>query len=339
VNPTAKGTLWAVGAAVSLSWLPLFFLYTHTGNDPFVWRSWLIIFQSGALALALVVIPAQDKNWRTRTRRWLFYWGDGGEPTPVRNPLEVLKTPAFWMVIAYAVDLTLWIWAATLIDPLVATLVFQLFPIGMVWVAARLGRKISAGQGAAPHVIGGKHWTLMASSFLGAALVIWSETGTVSTLNWLGIALALAATAFGITSFWGTVSTGRLMTWPDDDPNDLAWASSLSAVVGRFYALPLTLLGSALFFPPTEDRFDFTWTTLGFLSLIGVFNMAGAVSHRYSLYVTSSLSVQRIMFFSPVLQMLWIWMFADVSIAKPQVLLLGTAIVLLSNLGYQTESA
>ena len=67
--------------------------------------------------------------------------------------------------------------------------------------------------------------------------------------------------------------------------------------------------------------------------------MAGAVSHRYSLYVTSSLSVQRIMFLSPPLQMLWLWMFADVSIAKPQILLMGTAIVLFANLGYQTESA
>ena len=337
MNPTAKGTLWAVGAAVSLSWLPLFFLYTHTGNDPFVWRSWLILFQSGVLGLALIVMPAKDKNWKAKIRRFLFYWGDGGEPVRVRNLLEVLKTPAFWMVIGFAVDLTFWVWAATLIDPLVATLVFQLFPLGMVWMAARLGRKISAGQGTAPHVIGGRHWALMATSFLGAALVIWSETGTVRTLNWLGIALALAATAFGIGSFWGTVSTGRLMTWPDDDPNDLVWAASLSAVVGRFFALPLTLLGSVIFFPSTDDHFDLTWTTLGFLSVIGVFNMAGAVSHRYSLYVTSKLSVQRIMFFSPPLQMLWLWMFTDVSIAKPRFLLIGTAIVLLSNLGYQTK--
>ena len=206
-------------------------------------------------------------------------------------------------------------------------------------MAARLGRKMSSGRQASPHDMSGKYWTLMGLSFLGAALVIWSETGTVRTLNWLGIALALAATAFGIGSFWGTVSTGRLMTWPDDDPNDLVWAASLSAVVGRFFALPLTLLGSVLFFPSTDDRFELTWTTLGFLSVIGVFNMAGAVSHRYSLYVTSRLSVQRIMFFSPPLQMLWLWLFADVSIAKPQVLLLGTAVVLLSNLGYQTESA
>jgi len=208
------------------------------------------------------------------------------------------------MVIAYAVDLTLWIWAATLIDPLVATLVFQLFPIGMVWVAARLGRKISAGQGAAPHVIGGKHWTLMASSFLGAALVIWSETGTVSTLNWLGIALALAATAFGITSFWGTVSTGRPMTWPDADPNDLAWAHSLSAVVGRFSALPLTPLRSATFFPATEDRFDLTWYRLCSLRLIGGFNMAGAAINRSSLSSTYILSHKRIMFLSTVLTIL-----------------------------------
>ena len=339
MNPNAKGTLWAVGAAVALSWLPLFFLYTHTGDDPFVWRSWLILFQSGVLAMALALIPAKDKTWKVKTRRFLFYWGDNGEPVRVRHPLEVLKTPAFWMVIGFAVDLTFWVWAATLIDPLVATLVFQLFPIGMVWVAARLGRKISAGQGTAPHAIDGKHWTLMASSFLGAAMVIWSETGSVSTLNWLGIALAIAATAFGIGSFWGTVSTGRLMAWPDNDPNDLVWHSSLSAVLGRILALPLTLAGSALFFPPTDDRFEFTWATVGFLSLIGMFNMAGAISHRYSLYVTSSLSVQRIMFFSPALQMLWLWIFADVSIAEPQFLLIGTTIVLLSNLGYQTKSA
>ena len=79
-------------------------------------------------------------------------------------------------------------------------------------------------------------------------------------------------------------------------------------------------------------------TTLGFLSLIGVFNMAGAISHRYSLYVTSSLSVQRIMFFSPALQMLWLWIFADVSITKPQFLLVGAGIVLFSNLGSRTKS-
>ena len=125
-------------------------------------------------------------------------------------------------------------------------------------MAARLGRKISAGQRTAPHVISGKYWTLMVSSFLGAALVIWSETGTVRTLNWLGIALAFAATAAGIGSFWGTISTGRLMAWPDDDHHDLVWTSSLSAVVGRTLALPLTLAGSALFFPPTENRFELT---------------------------------------------------------------------------------
>ena len=338
MNPTTKGTLWAVGAVLSLSWLPLFFIYTHTSEDPFVWRSWLLVFQSAALAPMLVLMPAKDKNWKQKIRRLLFYWGDSGEPVRVRNPIEVLRTPAFWMVICFALDLTLWVWAATLIDPLVATLVFQLFAIGMVWMAARLGRKISAGQRTAPHVISGKYWTLMVSSFLGAALVIWSETGTVRTLNWLGIALAFAATAAGIGSFWGTISTGRLMAWPDDDHHDLVWTSSLSAVVGRTLALPLTLAGSALFFPPTENRFELTWTTLGFLSLIGVFNMAGAISHRYSLYVTSSLSVQRIMFFSPALQMLWLWIFADVSITKPQFLLVGAGIVLFSNLGSRTKS-
>ena len=114
------------------------------------------------------------------------------------------------------------------------------------------------------------------------------------------------------------------MTWPGDDPNDLAWNSTYSAVAARVIGLPLTLLGSALFFPPTEKTFELSWATVGFLTLIGIFNAGGALSYRYSMYVTSSLSVQRIIFFTPVLQMLWIWLFAEVSIANPVALLIGT---------------
>ena len=338
MNPTTKGTLWAVGAVVSLSWLPLFYLYTHISDDPFVWRSWVFLFQAAGLAPLLFVLPTENKNWREKAHKLLFYWGDSGEPVRVRTPLEVARTPALWMSIGFAVDLAFWVWAATLIDPLVVTIIFQLAFIGIVWMAARLGRKISAGDRTSPHVIGAKHWMLMAFSFLGAALVVWSETAEVGTLNWLGIAVAFVGTVTGIASLWGTISLGRLMGWPGDDPTDLVWNSTFAAVVARILALPLTLAGSVLFFPPTEDSFNLTWTMLGFLSLIGLFNMAGALSYRYSMYVTSNLSVQRIMFFTPVLQMLWIWVFADVSIANPQALLIGAGIVLLSNVGWQTKS-
>ena len=338
VNPTAKGTLWAVSAVAIGSWLPLFYLFTHVSDDPFVWRSWLIIFQNVAMLPVFLLIPTKNREWREKARRLLFYWGDSGKPVRIRSPMEVVRTPAFWMVISFALDLAFWVWAATLIDPLVVTIIFQLLMIGMVWMAARLGRKISRGQQTSPHVISGKHWTLMILSFLGAALVIWSETGAIRSLNWLGIAVAVAGAATATGSLWGTVSTGRIMGWPGINPHDLVWNATFSAVAGRFLALPLTLAGSVLFFPPTDKSFDLTGTTLGFLGLVGAFNAAGALSHRYSLYVTSSLSVQRIMFFSPVLQMLWIWIFADVSIANPQALMIGAGIVLLSNLGSQTKT-
>ena len=338
MNPTTKGTLWAGGAVVGLSWLPLFYLYTHTSDDPFVWRSWSFVFQGAGLALLLFLLPTDNRDWRKKARGLLLYWGEDGEPVRVRKPLEVARTPAFWMTIGFAVDLAFWVWAATLIDPLVVTIIFQLAFIGMVWAAARLGKKISAGDRAAPHVISGKHWTLMTLSFLGAALVIWSETGEFGSLNWVGITVALVGTATGVWSLWGTISVGRLMTWPGDDPNDLAWNSTFSAVAARILGLPLTLLGSALFFPPTESTFDLSWATVGFLTLIGVFNAAGALSYRYSMYVTSSLSVQRIIFFTPVLQMFWIWVFTEVSISNSPALLIGAGIVLLSNLGSQSES-
>ena len=44
------------------------------------------------------------------------------------------------------------------------------------------------------------------------------------------------------------------------------------------------------------------------------------------------------MFFSPILQMLWIWIFVDVSIVNPMALLIGAGLVLLSNLGSQTKT-
>jgi len=337
VNPTTKGMLWALSAVLTGSWLPVFYVHTHISNDPFVWRSWLLVFQVLTLLPVFFLVPAGNKRWLENARRLLFYWGDGGEPVRVRNPLQVLRTPALWIAVCFTFDLAFWVWAATLIDPLVVTIIFQLRRIGWVWMAARLDRKISGGQRSSPHVISGKHWTLMFLSFLGAALVIWSETGLVRTLNWLGIAVALFSTATAAGSLWGTVSLGRLMGWPTRDHHDLVWNATFAAVAGRVLALPLTLVGSFLFFPPSGDGFDVTWNLMGLFAATGVFNAAGALSHRYSLYVTSSLSVQRIMFFSPVFQMLWLWLFADVSIANPQALLVGTGIVLLSNLGWQSK--
>ena len=338
MNPTSKGIIWAVSAVMTGSWLPVFYLFTHIGDDPFAWRSWLLVFQVVTLAPLFFLIPTAEKRWRKNARRLMYYWGGNGEPVRARNLADVLRTPAFWLVVSFAFDLTCWVWAATLIDPLVVTIIFQLMLIGMVWMAARLGRKISSGQRSSPHVIGGKHWTLMILSFVGAALVIWSETGAVETLNWLGIVVAFMGTATAVGSLWGTVSTGRLMAWPHGNHHDLVWNATFSAVAGRVLALPLTLVGGFLFFPPSEDSLGITWNLVGLLTVTGVFNAAGALSHRYSLYVTSSLSVQRVMFFSPVLQMLWLWLFADVSIVNPPALLIGSAIVLLSNLGRQSET-
>ena len=337
MNPTTKGMLWAVSAVLTGSWLPLFYLFTHVSGDPFEWRSWLLIFQVVMLLPVFFVVPAGNKRLLEKARRLLHYWGESGEPVRVRTLRDVLRTPVLWMAISFALDLAFWVWAATLIDPLVVTIIFQLMLIGMVWMAARLGRKISIGERSSPHVLSGKHWTLMILSFLGAALVIWSETAAVGTLNWLGIALAFLGTATAVGSLWGTVSIGRIMGWTTRNHHDLVWNATFAAVAGRALALPLTLVGSFLFFPPSGDSFDLTWKMVGLLTLTGVFNAAGALSHRYSLYVTSSLGVQRIMFFSPVFQMLWLWLFADVSIANPQALLIGTGIVLLSNLGWQSK--
>ncbi len=324
-----------MSAVFGLSWLPLFYLYTHVSDDPFVWRSWSFVFQAAGLAPVLFVLPVKNKNWRQKARRLLFYWGESGQPVRIGSPIEVVRTPALWMAIGFAVDLAFWVWAATLIDPLVVTIVFQLAFIGNVWMATRLGKKISSGDRSSPHVINRKHWTLMFLAFVGAALVIWSETGEIGTLNYLGIVVALVGTATGVASLWGTISLGRIMAWPEDGATDLTWNSTFAAVAARFLALPLTLAGSALFFPPTERSFELDWTVLGFFSLIGLFNMAGSLSYRFSMYVTSSLAVQRIMFFTPALQMLWIWLFVDVSIANPAALVIGTGIVLLSNLGWE----
>ena len=338
MKPTTQGTLWAVSSVVLGSWLPLLYLYTHVSDDPFVWRSWSFVFQTLLLAPVILLVPATDKDWRQKAKRLLYYWGDTGEPVRVRNPLEVLRTPAFWMVVCFPLDLAVWVWAATLIDPLVVNTIFQLFVIGMVWMAARLGKKMSAGRRNSPHVISGRYWALMVLSFFGAALVIWSETGEVGALNWFGVVLSLAGAATAVGTFWGSISTGHLMGWPGGNSHDLVWNATFAAVAGRILALPLALLGSVLFFPPTENSFEINWVMLGLLGLLGVSNAAGGLGYRYSLYVTSSLSVQRIMFFNPAFQMLWIWAFADVSIANPQALLLGTGIVLLANLGSQAQT-
>ena len=109
-----------------------------------------------------------------------------------------------------------------------------------------------------------------------------------------------------------------------------------AAIASRALALPLALTGSFLFFPPTVQSFGFSWPLVGALGLVGLSNAVGAVGYRYSLYVTPSLGVQRIMLFTPVLQMLWLWVFTDVSIARPWALMLGAGVVILASSGTQT---
>ena len=245
MKATTQGTLWAVSSVVLGSWLPLLYLYTHVSDDPFVWRSWSFVFQTLLLAPVILLVPASDKDWRKKAERLLYYWGDTGEPVRVRKPLEVLRTPAFWMVVCFPLDLAVWVWAATLIDPLVVNTIFQLFVIGMVWMAARLGKKMSAGRRTSPHVISRKYWALMILSFFGAALVIWSETGEVGALNWFGVVLSLAGAATAVGTFWGSISTGHLMGRPGGNSHDLVWNATFAAAAGRILALPLALLGSA----------------------------------------------------------------------------------------------
>ena len=141
------------------SWLPLFYLFTHVSDDPFVWRSWLIIFQNVAMLPVFLLIPTKNTEWKEKARRLLFYWGDSGEPVRIRSPMEVVRTPAFWMVISFALDLAFWVWAATLIDPLVVTIHL---PAAADWNGVdggQTGPEDIPRTTTSPHVISGKHWT------------------------------------------------------------------------------------------------------------------------------------------------------------------------------------
>ncbi len=337
MTPTTKGILWALAAVMIGSWLPLFYVLSHISGDPFAWRSWLLVFQVAMLIPVFFVVPAADRRWGVKTRQLFSYWDTDGQPAQARTPGEIARTPALWMVICFVLDLACWVWAATLIDPLVVTIIFQLVLIGIVWLAARLGRKLSRGEYPSPHVMTGRHWVLMMLALSGAAMVIWSETGAVGKLNVLGIAVSLVGTLTAIGSLWGTVSTGRLLAWPADNAHDLVWNATFAAVAGRLLALPPTIVASIMFFDSSGNSFRLTGEVVVLLGVIGIFNALGALSHRYSLYVTPSLGVQRIMYLSPALQMLWLWMFANVSIANPPVLLLGSLVVLASTLGWQAQ--
>lgn len=254
MKPTAKGALWAAGAAFGISWMPVFSIYSHVSDDPFVWRFWALVSQMLTLALMLLVVPDRRRSWVPRLGELMRYWGSDGEPLRIRNRGGFVRSPLLWASVGLTLDLAFWVWATTLIDPLIAALILQLSLIGTVMMAARLGKRVSAG-GRPSHAISRKHGALMAVSFLGAGLAIWSETGEVGTLNWPGVVVALAAAGFSTGAGWGTISLGRLLTWPDSNPNELVRNALLAAMTSRTLALPLTLSGSLLFFPPTDKTF------------------------------------------------------------------------------------
>ena len=190
------------------------------------------------------------------------------------------RMPIVWALIS-SLHYGFLAWAATILETAIATTIFELWPVFLVYALARhedsdrLFRSAPASVGPARHAVSKEGMLLTALAGSGLALMLGSQAGgqiravvdLVSYKVAAGMVIAVVASllaalsvlsnlAYGKTLYYALVTTGGIQpsdgykslgTQPieqrgDPDRRLLVWLTLLGYVLSRFFALPVNVV-------------------------------------------------------------------------------------------------
>ena len=106
----------------------------------------------------------------------------------------------------------------------------------------------------------------------------------------------------------------------------------LAFTLGSLVSSALNLLGEAALlgwrFPPLPSLREVL-----LVGLVGglLLDLLGTLGQRTAVYRAVNLAVNALAFAIPVFSLLWLWLFWRVGVARPDLLLAGTAVIVVSN--------
>ena len=288
--------------------------------------------KAGAIigASLFLVIFYRPLSFSTRT------WAKIGSSL-VKAPLRIggrtiySPLPILLMAIAYF-DHTFFALAVSYINVAIATVVYETWPIFLIALTALLFR-------------GTKSYTITTFGiyslsilvFAGFAFVVLSqayelglgETTLAQLLTasvFLIIAPALAPlAAFGLR--WGVDLGNSLSGTSNTDDEDRSY-QLFGVIMANIICLPAIFVAGRVYFQETIP------TNIAVYAVVGgvVFLSVGNIAWRTANLVTHDLGINTISYLTPVLGLIWLFLFSQVGVIRVDYLIIGTAAILTANL-------
>jgi hypothetical protein len=281
----------------------------------------------------------------------------------------VLKLPIVWAFIS-SLHYGLLTWAATILETAIATTIFELWPVFLVYTLARHNDTDRRFRGA-PLVIGHtsgaisrERMVLIALAGIGLAGMLGSQAGgqirsaadLVSREAVAGMAIALAASLLAALSVQSNLAYGKTLYYAlvdvptseasaghntqdstpielrgDSDRRLLVWLTMLGYVMARVVALPVNILIGALT-PQVEGSLT-PAAVLGALLIGGAASIAG-MTLRVGNIRTEDAAVNSLLCFGPVVSLLAL-MALGITLPRFDLFVVGAILILAVNVRIQ----
>ena len=308
----------------------LFVELTFGDNHPFLYNTGVWVGTSLGLGVLLFVLHRPVFS-DPAARRVLFRRSVGLKTDGVRRwDLVVL----LWLLVVGRFAFAFFGWAIHYVDTATVSVLHYTWPVLFVLVLARWDRTSSGRY----QKVGAFSWIGLGLAFIGMAAVVvgtvgFDARGTVLAGGVFGILLTVISAflqagvatlgfpfAYGVASEISRKTDARL-EWENLEFGCLLFVYCLS---GAIAILPNALIGFGTSGRISADAF-------GWAMAVGVSFVPGAALARKAVLITPDLGVNALIYASPVVGLLWLGLFTDITVARLDLLVVGAVVVAVAN--------
>ena len=308
----------------------LFVELTFGDNHPFWYNTGVWVGTSLRLGVLLFVLHRPVFSDPV-SRRVLYRRSVGLKTDGVRRwDLVAL----LWLLVVGRFAFAFFAWAIHYVDTATVSVLHYTWPVLFVLVLARWDRT----TGGRYRKVGAFSWIGLGLAFIGMAAVVGGTVGfdargtvlaggvfgiiltVISALLQAGVATLGFPFAYGVASEISEKTDARL-EWENLEFGCLLFVYCLSGVIA---ILPNALIGWVTGGSISAESF-------GWAVAVGVSFVPGAALARKAVLITPDLGVNALIYASPVVGLLWLGLFTDITVARLDLLVVGAVIVAVAN--------
>lgn len=345
----------------SLGYMPLP-LFIWAGARHMSLFLFVALWQAATLPIYAVFRQVQRNRQIGKDTKWIANQTSSDEAPPAwarvaltSDLIQIKPKYLAWGVVFGGTNWLLFALALTLVDPIVATLINESWPVlfAIATLTAYWRKRMLNGKNEGGSI--SSMLALLAIGGLGCALAVASEAGTLAWAQVISVGMIVAVLAALVTAL--SIVVNQLMGKDRRDLLDLPFpikvsgdsnedeirnrtAVSMAAhVANKSLSAPfVAMVGVVHVFANSSNW----WSVSGglFLPLCVVCELLAAWAAQQANHLArdahkeTAAKVNAIYYVAPIGAMLALWVFADTTIKRPDLLILGTAIVLGANIAF-----